>query len=109
MTRLSLRIFGPVLIWSLHFATIYALISAACAPRGLLDIATMTAIAAVATGIGAIACLAFLMTATRALRRAGDTETAAPLAQAARWSAVISLLAVLANSWPVAILGSCVG
>lgn len=111
MTRLTLRIFGPVLIWALHFAGIYAMISAACAPRAVMDADTLVAVAAIATGAGAIGCLVFLMTAGRARRRADDATRAeaVPLSQAAWWSALISLLAVLANAWPVATLSGCTG
>ncbi|AHM05091.1 hypothetical protein roselon_02793 [Roseibacterium elongatum DSM 19469] len=105
MTRASLSIFGPVLIWALQFAAVYALISAACAPRGLLEADTMAAIVALLTGLAGIGCLAFLISARRRRRRA----EALALAQAAWWSALISLLAVFANAWPIAVLPGCTG
>ena len=109
MTRATIYIFGPVLIWALHFSALYALISAACAPRGLMGIDTMTAVAALGTAAAGIGCVALLLRAGRAFRRADDTSQAAPLAQAAWWSALISLLAVMANVWPVAALPGCAG
>ena len=105
MTRTSLGIFGPVLVWALHFSAVYALISAACAPRGLIGADTMAAMAALVTGIAGIGCLAFLVRARKQRRR----DDAHPLAEAAWWSALISLLAVLANSWPIAALPGCSG
>jgi hypothetical protein len=114
MTRSTLRIFAPVLIWALHFSALYALISAACAPRGLIGVDLMAALAAILTGVAAIACLALLLVSGRAWRRRrGDAATAAaqslPLEQAAWWTALISLLSVLANVWPVATLPGCAG
>lgn len=109
MTRAAVHIFSPVTIWAVHFAAMYALISAACAPRGLMDIDTMTAVAALGTAAAGIGCIALMLRAGRAFRRADDTTQAAPLAQAAWWSALISLLAVMANVWPVAALPGCTG
>ncbi|MFW5642068.1 MAG: hypothetical protein ACOCTP_04920 [Roseicyclus sp.] len=103
MTRAALGILGPVVIWALHFSAVYALISAACAPRGLMDPDTMAATVALLTGLAGIGCLAFLVTARRL--RHHDPG----LAQAAWWSALISLLAVFADAWPIAILPGCTG
>lgn len=105
MTRTSFSVFAPVLIWALHFSAVYALISAACAPRGLLAPDVMAATVALLTGLAGIGCLAFLVVARRQRRH----EDAQPLATAAWWSALISLLAVLANAWPIAILPGCTG
>jgi len=105
MTRASLSVFGPVLIWALHFSAVYALISAACAPRGLLEPDIMAATVALVTGLAGIGCLAFLIVARRRRRSAESL----PLAQAAWWSALISLLAVFANAWPIAVLPGCTG
>lgn len=68
MTGLTLRIFGPVLIWALHFIALYALISAACAPRGLIAADMVQALAALATGLAAILCLVLLVSTRRAAR-----------------------------------------
>lgn len=105
MTRASLSVFGPVLLWALHFSAVYALISASCAPRGLMEPDVMAATVALLTGIAGIGCLAFLIVARRQRRR----ENAMTMAQAAWWSALISFLAVMANAWPIAVLPGCTG
>ena len=99
----------PVILWALHFTALYALISAACAPRGLMEIETMRATAAVVTLGAAVLALAWLVVAMRGLRRIDDLAPGRPLAVAALWSAAISLMAILANLWPVATLASCTG
>jgi hypothetical protein len=106
-TRTILRAAAPLLVWALHFSLVYALISAACAPRGLLGEETLAATVALLTAAGAIAMLALLVLAGRGLRRAEGSDRA--LEQAAWWSALISLLAIVANVWPVAILPGCTG
>ena len=68
---------------------------------------TLAAAVALLTAAGAIAMLALLVFARRGLRRAEGSDRA--LEQAAWWSALISLLAILANVWPVAILPGCTG
>lgn len=103
MTRVGLSLFGPVLIWALHFSAVYALISASCAPRGLMGADTMAAAVALVTGAAGIACAALLIAARR--HRRHD----AALARATWWSALISLLAVFANAWPIAALPGCTG
>jgi hypothetical protein len=105
-TRPVLRAAVPVVLWAVHFALIYALLSAACAPRGLVPVETLPATAALLTAGLAIATLAFLIVAGRALRR-GSSDPA--MEQAAWWSALISLLAILANAWPIAALPGCTG
>ena len=105
MTRTSLGVFAPVVIWALHFAAVYALISAACAPRGLMAPDIVAASVALLTGLAGIGIIALLIAARRQRRHDG----ARTLAQAAWWSALISLLAVLANAWPIAILPGCTG
>lgn len=109
MTRSVLYIIGPVIAWSLHFIAIYALISAACAPRGLIEIDVMRAAAGLITLALSVGVLAWLVTAGRHVRRAADTENDATLATAAWWCALISLLAIFANLWPIAWLTACTG
>ena len=104
MTRTGLSVVAPAVIWALHFAAVYALISAACAPRALIGGDTMTALAVGLTGIAATTCLAFLIRAGRARRTATNG-----LSQAAWWSALISMVAVLGNVWPFATLPGCTG
>jgi hypothetical protein len=96
----------PVLLWALHFAAIYALLSAACAPRELLAVEAARIVSVLLTAALAIAALALLVAAGRGLRR-GAPDPA--MEQAAWWSALISLLAILANAWPVATLPGCSG
>lgn len=105
MTSTVLRAAAPVVIWALHFIALYALISAACAPRGLIAAESLAVITALVTAVAAIATLALLVIAGRSLRRARDPG----MEQAAWWSALISLLAILANTWPVASLPGCTG
>lgn len=104
MTRASLTVFGPVVIWALHFTALYALISAACAPRGLIGAETMTALAAILTGVAGIGCMVFLILSRRQRR-----HNTLILNRAAWWAALISLLAVLGNLWPFATLSGCTG
>ncbi|MGP1357686.1 hypothetical protein [Roseicyclus sp.] len=106
-TRTLLRAAAPLLAWALHFSLVYALISAACAPRALMAPGTLAATVALLTAAGAIGMLALLVLAGRGLRRAEGADRA--LEQAAWWSALISLLAILANVWPIAILPGCTG
>ncbi len=109
MTALSLQILRPPIVWALHFIAVYALISAACAPRGLLS----PDLARIAAG-GLTLTLALLLAAwmVQARRRRSRLDAADPdmsLAIAAWWSAQISLLAVRANLWPLAVMTHCTG
>ena len=54
MGTLTRAIAKPVLLWALHFTAIYALISAACAPRALLEPAHLVTTAAVLTALAAM-------------------------------------------------------
>lgn len=109
MTRLVFHIAGPITLWSLHFIAIYALISAACAPRGLMDVDVMRGVATIGTLLIGIAMLVWLVLALRRSRRIPDDAEERPLAIAALWSVGISLMAILANLWPVATLATCSG
>ena len=109
MTRSLFGIATPVILWALHFIAIYALISAACAPRQLLHHDAMFATASLATGAIAIGILTFLVLSARGLRRSAKDSPERPLAQAAWWTALISLLAVFANVWPILTIGNCSG
>lgn len=109
MNVLVVQVARPVTLWALHFVAVYALISAACAPRGLMEAETMRAAAAVMTlGVGLLA-LVWLIVAMRGLRRLPADGDARPMAVAVVWSAAISLMAILANLWPVATLATCTG
>ena len=109
MTRAIVHIVGPVIVWALHFIAIYALISAACAPRGLIGIDVMRASAGLVTFLASISVLAWWFGAGRRLRHARDPNTDITLETAAWWSALIAFLAIFANLWPVAWLAGCAG
>jgi hypothetical protein len=107
MTGQTIRIVRPVIVWALHFIALYALISAACAPRMLLDVGLMRISALVVTAATAILLLIWTVMAHRVRARSEDRARA--LASAAWWSALISLLAVVANLWPILALPTCTG
>lgn len=109
MTRLMFNILGPVLLWSVHFIAIYALISAACAPRGLLEIDVMRAVAGLGTLVLGLPMIYWMVRGLRETRRADNASDQHPLAIAAFWTAAISLAAILANLWPIAMLTTCIG
>ncbi|SOE17152.1 hypothetical protein SAMN05877838_2043 [Hoeflea halophila] len=109
MTRLTYAIAKPVLLWALHFALIYALISAACAPRALLTQEVLVVTAAVLTLTAATLQIFWLWRTSSN----GDSEPQSSdellLRRAAWWTALISLIATLANLMPVLILPGCQG
>jgi hypothetical protein len=105
MTGTVFRAAAPIVIWGLHFVALYVLISAACAPRGLIATESLAVITALLTAAAAIATLVLLVIAGRGLRRARESA----MEQAAWWSALISFLAILANAWPVASMPGCTG
>lgn len=98
----ALRIAGPGLVWAVHFIAVYALISAACAPRALIPLETMRAMGLVVTVVAvAVAGLGFVL--------AGRGHPAPGMARAGRWAALISVLAIGANAVPLAFTVSCGG
>lgn len=109
MNALVMHIARPVTLWALHFIAIYALISAACAPRDLMEVDAMRLIAVIVTAGAALLVLFWLLRGLRAGYAREPDEPDAPLIAAANWSAFISLVAILANLWPVAFLTSCTG
>jgi hypothetical protein len=109
MNRLVFHIARPITVWALHFITVYALISAGCAERALLD-ATSTRIAvALVTLVTALVLLFWTLMAGRRIRHEEPFSATEHLSQAAWWTALISLLAVVANLWPVAMMSTCNG
>ena len=109
MTCLAVHIIRPVLLWALHFIAVYALISASCAPRALLEIEITRATVAAITLLAGIAALAWAIGAANTVRR-GSTETdARTLARGVLWTNAFSFLAILANLWPVAWMTGCSG
>ncbi|MEX3316943.1 hypothetical protein [Sulfitobacter sp. PS-8MA] len=109
MKNLTLGIAKPVLLWALHFAAIYALISAACAPRALLSQDQLLMVSVIATVAVVILQIIWMWGAHSQGRRPGLTPDAFALARAAWWAGLISLIASLANLSPVLILPGCHG
>lgn len=100
-TRAARAIALPGLAWALHFIAIYALISAACAPRALLGFPALV----IASGAVTVAALAIcLWPVLRPLRQAP-----AELARAGFWSGLIFALASLANVSALLFFQSCGG
>lgn len=109
MNALVFHIARPVTLWGLHFIAIYGLISATCAPRGLLDGDTLRLVAGTLTLVAALFAVTWLVTGLRRLNRLPGEAPDRPLAVAAFWAAVISLVAMLGNLWPVFGLAGCSG
>lgn len=109
MSALAYHIWRPAVVWALHFVAIYALISAACAPRALLAVHTAQILALAATLGAAALVLLWVITGVRRLARLSQDAPARSLAQAAVWAAAISLVAILIDLWPMATLSSCGG
>ncbi|MGR3511987.1 MAG: hypothetical protein ACU0GG_04430 [Paracoccaceae bacterium] len=99
----------PVTLWGLHFIAIYALISATCAPRELLDSDMLRLVAGALTVGAALLTLVWTVTGFRRVHRMHDGASERPLAVAAFWAAGISLVAMLGNLWPVFGLAGCGG
>lgn len=108
MNQQILHIARPVTLWTLHFIAVYALISAACAPRGLIDMDLMRPAAALFTLAVSLVMLLWLLQAMRLVRQSNAPDTR-PLSRAAVWSVIISFIAILVNLWPIAALVSCTG
>lgn len=109
MNRPVLTVAAPVLLWSLHFAAVYALISAACAPRALIDIDLLRAIAGIGTLLLVLPVVACGLSGIRYSGRVEPGSDGRLWATAASWTATMSLGAILLNLWPVATLPSCTG
>lgn len=112
MTRPVFWIAAPVLLWALHFAVVYALISAGCGPRALMAPEMLRVTVSLLTLVAVVAGLVLLIGAGRRQRRVAAQPDPAPdasLAAAAYWTAVIALLAMMMNVTPVAVLSSCAG
>lgn len=109
MTWQIRHILRPVLLWALHFIAVYALISAACAPRGLIEADVMRATAAVLTGAACGLVLIWAVQSQRVIRVCAAEAAERPLLHASLWSAVISGLGLLANLAPIALMTTCTG
>ncbi|WP_375257306.1 hypothetical protein [Citreimonas sp.] len=106
---MALHIARPVILWAVHFTAIYALISAACAPRGLLDPDVTRAAATFLTLATGLLMLVWLVRAGRLCGQLDPDEPRWTLAQASWWTVVITLFAIVANLWPIAMMGNCTG
>jgi membrane-associated protease RseP (regulator of RpoE activity) len=109
MGDLTRAIAKPVLLWALHFTAIYALISAAYAPRALLAPAHLVVTAAGLTALAAVLQILWIWRLSDRDRRNALGPDARALQHAAWWSGLISLIATLANLTPVLILPGCHG
>ena len=109
MRRLIHGIAKPVLLWALHFAAIYALISAACAPRALLASEHLVIAATVLTASAAVLQIFWMWGASHRRSRTRLTKDDFALLRAGWWSGLISLIAIFANLTPVLILPGCHG
>lgn len=90
----------PATLWALHFIAIYALVSAACAPRGLLDIAQVHLWAGVLTGV------ALAITIWPTVR---PPRGAPELRAAAFWAGLIFSAAILFDAAFLYLFDSCGG
>ena len=88
----------PVCAWTLHFIFVYAAVSAACGSRGLITF-NMAII-----GV-AIATIAAVVAAGWHIFRPANADS--DLGLAARWTAIISVAAILFDATPLIFLDSC--
>ncbi|MFD0857894.1 hypothetical protein [Roseovarius aquimarinus] len=86
----------PTLAWTLHFIFVYAALSAACGERAVTGYSGAVIAIALAT-------VAALVVAGWSLFRGDHTE----FHIAARWTTVISIVAILFSASPVLLLGGC--
>lgn len=86
----------PALTWALHFIFVYAALSATCSERAAVSYT------AAAIGIGVATVVALVVAGWR-LFRSNRTE----FHIAARWTTVISLVAILFSASPVLLAPAC--
>lgn len=97
--RLLFGIAGPPSVWAAHFIASYALISAACAPRALIepDVALLSVLALTPVAI-AVSIVPFLW----------PPAIAGPeLTRGIRWLSAISTTAVVFNLLPTLLVPAC--
>tara|TARA_Y100001001_G_scaffold82344_1_gene80192 strand:- start:294 stop:623 length:330 start_codon:yes stop_codon:yes gene_type:complete len=109
MRGLTKGIAKPALLWGLHFTLIYALISAACAPRALLGQDHLLITAVVLTLAMAMVQIFWMWRGAHSGRRSKLNRDETALLRAGWWTGLISLIATLANLTPVLILPGCHG
>lgn len=86
----------PALIWTLHFIFVYGAFSAACADRALVGYGTVPMAVLIATG-------AAMIGAGWSVFRKGSSA----LRVSARWSGIISTMAIAFNAAPVLLMNGC--
>lgn len=86
----------PALIWAAHFIFVYAAISAACANRALLGFGVIHIAVLVATALA-------ILGAGWSIFRSGSDD----LRRSARWSGIISVIAIAFSAAPLALLDTC--
>jgi hypothetical protein len=94
-----LTLIAPATLWAVHFVAIYALISAACAPRAVIGVTT----AQIAGGVATVLALALALLAV--LRPMPETG----LATALRWAAAIAAAAILLDGAFLFFFDTCGG
>jgi hypothetical protein len=94
--RAVLALIAPTCVWAVHFVALYALVSAACAPRALLS-------------PGAVALLGGAATALAVLLALLPLRVGGPLARATAVVAGISAAAILADAGILILFDSCGG
>lgn len=99
--RSVLAVIRPGIVWAVHFTAIYALISAACAPRALLDHGALL----LSGGLVTVAALVLCLLPVVFPRRSGPRD----MIRAAFWSGLIFALAVLANAGALFFFQGCGG
>lgn len=91
-----LGIARPILAWTIHFIFVYGALSATCTERGVFSYGTVL----IAIGIATIVAVVI---AGWSLFHASATE----FHVAARWTTIISLVAILFNVLPLLLLSGC--
>ncbi|MEL6565188.1 MAG: hypothetical protein AAFQ59_12165 [Pseudomonadota bacterium] len=86
----------PALVWTAHFIFVYAALSAACASRGVVTYAPVD--------------IAIIVVTVPAVIAAGWSIFGTGTAQldiAARWTGIISVVAILFTAAPVILMDGC--
>lgn len=92
----------PILTWAVHFIVLYALVSAACAPRMLMPVPVMQ----VATWIATVAAV---VVAGVPVLFTGRQEGAGAMRPAILLTVLISVIAILADALAFAFFATCGG
>jgi hypothetical protein len=98
-TRLLLGLAGPPVVWAAHFIAVYAVISAACAPRGMLDPAL--------SGLLVLALTAICLPLSLWPFWGSATRASEEMTRAIRWLSAISAAAILFDALPFVLVVGC--